>query len=405
MAREREPKEKKGKAAHGVAVAVCFLELAVFAVVLGLCAAGALSALKKEPAPSSELSSQAELTQTTALSAETTETARFKPAASRTEKTVTIAPGTLLTCKGAALVQVGETEDLLLAEQNADTRLYPASLTKVMSMLTFLEVVDESRLDDILVMEQSVLDLAHSQNASCAGFAAGESCRVRELLYAMMLASGADAALSLADYACGSEAAFVEKMNALASEMGLSGTHFQNCTGLHDENHYSTARDQALILSAALENPLCVELMSAPARTTAATAQHPDGILLRSTTLTRFEDTKLSEAGVSLTLAGGKTGYTDEAGQCLLSWSESPGGTRYISVILGCDAEKPMDVVYDTVSLLQLAEKPLAEVTRYIPPQETTDVSGGEGSQTSVTRSTPPEGTASAEQAGGEEES
>jgi D-alanyl-D-alanine carboxypeptidase (penicillin-binding protein 5/6) len=238
-----------------------------------------------------------------------------------------------------------------------------------MTMVTYLELCGTAQLDSITEMQQEVLDTAHFNAASCAGFYPGELCTVRDLLYALMLPSGADAALTLANLASGSEEAFVAQMNRLAADMGLTHTHFVNSIGLHDAQHVSSVQDIACILRYALSDPLCTEIMSAAQYTTASTYQHAAGIKLKSSVLSRISAAVLPPDARTLTVLGGKTGYTDEAGQCLATYADAPDGTRYVCVVAGCAPKKPMDAVCDTLTLYQLSDRAVTEITRLEPPE------------------------------------
>ena len=109
----------------------------------------------------------------------------------------------------------------ILAERDADEQIYPASMTKIMTLVTYLKLCGETAEDDVLIMDADVIAAQRAQMAYTAGFEPGEACTVTDLLYAMMLPSGADAAVMLATHAAGSEAAFAEQMNALLSAMKI----------------------------------------------------------------------------------------------------------------------------------------------------------------------------------------
>ena len=119
--------------------------------------------------------------------------------------------------------------------------MYPASLTKVMTAVVVLDHADE--LDAVVEAPADMFPALWEQNASMAGLQPGESATVEDMLYGLMLPSGADCAIALARYVAGDVEAFVELMNRTAAALGMSGTHFTNPTGLHDADHYSTARD------------------------------------------------------------------------------------------------------------------------------------------------------------------
>ncbi len=133
----------------------------------------------------------------------------------------------------------------ILYEKNADEKLEPASVTKIMSLILVFEAID----DGMLTMETPVTASAHaaSMGGSQIWLEEGESMTVHEMLKAVCVASANDCTVALAEAVAGSEENFVSKMNEKASELGMTNTHFSNCTGLPVENHYTTARDIALM--------------------------------------------------------------------------------------------------------------------------------------------------------------
>lgn len=158
--------------------------------------------------------------------------------------------------------------------------------------------------------------------------------RVRDLVYGVMLPSGAECCLALADEASGSEEAFVEKMNKKAKSIGMKDTHFMDCTGLHDPEHYSTAYDIALLLKYALHNDTFREVAESHFHSTPATNVHPDGITYYSTMFKNMSDTSVTGGEI----LGGKTGYTSEAGHCLASFAQIYD-REYILVTAGAAAD------------------------------------------------------------------
>ena len=311
---------------------------------------------------------------TTETTTTTTTTVTLYPlAASRTTETVTLGDD-LVYGNTAALIAVHEDGNILLAEKNADAVIFPASMTKIMTMLTYFKLCGEDGLDTAVVMDSEVLSFAWQNSASCAGFYENEVCTVRDLLYGTMLPSGADAALMLAKLASGGEAAFVREMNAYAEEMGLANTHFVNCTGLHDEAHYSTAQDIAVMLGYAIQDPLCCELMSAAVYVTEPNDHHTKGLTMKSTLFNRMTGEELpARYGIAVTVRGGKTGYTDEAGQCLATWAEDTWGNVYLAVVAGCKPKEPYEAIDDTLTLYMMTQLPYAAMTRYTAePDETT---------------------------------
>ncbi|MDE6658207.1 MAG: hypothetical protein K2J88_06470, partial [Oscillospiraceae bacterium] len=214
----------------------------------------------------------------------------------------------------------------ILAQKGAEEKIYPASMTKLMTLIVAIEHTEN--FNDTFKMTQEIINDLYAQEASMAGFAGEEECSVMDMLYGAALPSGADATTGLAMYVAGSEEAFVKLMNEKVAELGLQHTHFMNCSGLHDENHYSTPTDIALILEYCLRNETCKKIISTYTYTTNSTEQHPDGITLYDSMFSKMTGTEVE----GITILGGKTGYTDEAGQCLASYAQTPDGHCYIAV-------------------------------------------------------------------------
>ncbi|MDE5596907.1 MAG: hypothetical protein K2J04_03665, partial [Lachnospiraceae bacterium] len=127
----------------------------------------------------------------------------------------------------------------IIARKGETTRIVPASMTKVLTLLVAVENIDN--LDDTFEITSDITDYCLKNDCSNAGFEVGEVVTIKDLLYAAILPSGADGALGLAYYVAGSQEAFVELMNAKLKELGIAGTaHFTNCVGLYDDNHYCT---------------------------------------------------------------------------------------------------------------------------------------------------------------------
>lgn len=120
-------------------------------------------------------------------------------------------------------------------------RMYPASMTKLMTALVAYEQIPD--LQTKVTLDSAMFDPLYEEGASMAGFSAGEEVTAEDLLYGVLLPSGAECCIGLAEYVSGSEEAFVELMNQKAAELGMNQTHFCNPTGLHDENHYTTVSD------------------------------------------------------------------------------------------------------------------------------------------------------------------
>lgn len=230
----------------------------------------------------------------------------------------------------------------VVAQKNPDSTIFPASMTKIMTLIVAYENCDN--FNDTFTMTAEITDPLFIAGASVAGFSVGEEITIRDLLYGAILPSGGDATDALAIYTAGSIDAFVDMMNRKVLEMGLSNTHFANPSGLHDDDHYSTPHEIALILEYALQIEECREILSTYQYTTNSTPQHPDGILLTSTMFSRMAG---DESGVA-TIIGGKTGYTNEGLHCLASYAKVNGGNEYIFVT--AHAPGTYDPVYDCIN-------------------------------------------------------
>ncbi len=233
----------------------------------------------------------------------------------------------------------------ILAEQNAHTRINPASMTKVLTVLVAAEHITD--LDDTFTIPQEINDYVFTHDCSTADFDPNEAVTVRDLFYGTILPSGADAALGLAYYVAGSQEAFVDLMNEKLDELGLSSSaHFTNCIGIYDENHYCTMYDMAMIMEAALDNELCKEVMSVHIYTTSSTPQHPDGLEISNWFLRKIEDKDTHGEVVC-----GKTGYVAQSGNCAVSYGTDKNGNGII-IVTG-NAPRGWRCIYDHVALYQ----------------------------------------------------
>ena len=231
------------------------------------------------------------------------------------------------------LVELGSNESI--AEKDADERIYPASMTKVMSLLIVCERA--KNLNTKLKVTKEVADYAARMDGS--GYLSGkknlnDELTIKDLLYLTSYYSDTIAIIMLANYVAGSEAAFVRLMNNKAKALGLENTNFANCTGLHDENNYSTCREIAAIMAYALDNPLCEKLLTSTEVYKIKTNSNDYTLWMPSWYgEDRFEQKTRLE---TVTGKGGKTGYIEESGICLVSYAESNSTSkRYIQVIVG----------------------------------------------------------------------
>lgn len=221
----------------------------------------------------------------------------------------------------------------ILMDMDGGERIYPASLTKIMTAIVAIEHTDD--FTQRVTVEKNVFEDLCEKDASMAGFEPGEEVSLRDLLYGILLPSGAECCLTYARHVAGTEAAFVDLMNQKAEELGMCRTHFSNTTGLHEENHYTTAEDMAALLQYALSNETFREAFTSKTYDVEPTNIHPKGICLQSTLSKGIEEIEMEgKAMEAEMILGGKTGYTDEAGLCLASLAEI-SGQEYILVTAG----------------------------------------------------------------------
>lgn len=218
----------------------------------------------------------------------------------------------------------------VLAERDSRATIYPASMTKILTLLVAAEhVTEQAMAHGTFTMTREVGDYCFVNGCSNVGYEVDEVIPMVELFYGCILCSGADACLGLAGTIFGSHEAMVEAMNEKLEELGLSGTsHFTNCVGLHDENHYTTVEDMAIILKAALENEFCRQVLNTITYQSQSTPQHPDGQVLSNLFSRRIQ---YQDTG-SVTVSCAKTGWVEESGFCAASYGETPDGRGYICV-------------------------------------------------------------------------
>lgn len=223
-------------------------------------------------------------------------------------------------------------DQIILQQQNSEEEIYPASLTKMMTVIVAIENLSNLQ-EEIKLTHNTFVDL-YVANAAMAGFQPGEKVSAIDLLYGIMLPSGAESCIALADRIAGSESNFVRMMNEKAKALGMSNTHFTNAIGLHNENHYTTVSDLAVLLNYALQNDTFREVFTSSHYSVQSTNKHPDGITFYSTLYEDLSNTSISNGEI----IGGKTGYTKEAGQCLASLAKV-GKHEYILITAGAKGD------------------------------------------------------------------
>ena len=210
----------------------------------------------------------------------------------------------------------------VLAENNADTKLAPASLTKIMTVYVALKEISKGHLHltDLATISQRARDASGSRMF----LEVKQQVKVEDLLKGIIIQSGNDASIALAEHIATQESTFADMMNQQAAQLGMKNTHFQNSDGLPIENHYTTARDLTTLTSALIkEFPEYYPWFSQKEFTFNKIVQHNRNLLL----------------GRDESVDGVKTGFTDDAGYCLVA-SSLREGMRLISVVMGTKSSK-----------------------------------------------------------------
>lgn len=243
--------------------------------------------------------------------------------------------GPLIGAEGAILLEANT--GTILYAKNIDERLYPASTTKIM---TCLLAVENAKLTDTITFSNNAVFSIESDSSNI-GMDVGQSITLEQALYGILVGSANEVANATAEYVGGSIDDFVTMMNDRAAELGCKNTHFSNVHGLFDENHYTTAYDLALIAKAFFQNELLSKIGNTKSYHFTPTATQPDDFTIANkhqliSGVTPYED-----------IVGGKTGYTQEARQTLVTCAER-NGMKLICVIM---KEESPEQFNDTVKL------------------------------------------------------
>ena len=217
----------------------------------------------------------------------------------------------------------------VIYERNADQRAFPASTTKIMTCILAIEA---GNLDEKDTVGEEVTPFTNY--SSLMGLKKGETVTMRDLIYGLMLPSGNDAGAAIAVHIAGNIEGFVDMMNRKAAELGMTGTHFTNPHGVHNDNHYSTARDLAKLITYAEKNAIFREVDRTASYTVPANSVRTEPLELASTNrlIRKVEGDPVDTVYPYCT--GGKTGDTDMAGKCLVATAERDGAC-VIVVLLG----------------------------------------------------------------------
>lgn len=261
-------------------------------------------------------------------------------------------PSADLTAVSAALMDADT--GAMLFEKNGEQRMYPASITKVM---TALVVLKHANLEDqVSFSHDAVYNVDYG--SSNAQIDEGDVLTVSDCLHALLLKSANEAANALAEHVAGSREKFAEMMNEEAAALGCSSTHFSNPSGLFSEDHYTTAHDMALIGQAAFRDKRFLDIEKEKSYTLKGCRRNPEGITIYMEHKMLLQNSPYYDERV----VAGKTGFTKDAGNTLLTLAQS-GKRRLIAVVLG---DKTPYHYSDTRALFDLGfgqteNQPLAE--------------------------------------------
>lgn len=219
-------------------------------------------------------------------------------------------------------------KDTIIMEKNIKDKIYPASLTKIMTAILAIESLPD--LNEEIILSNDVFNGLYEAGAAMAGFKSGEKVRAIDLLYGALLRSGADACVGIAHLVAGSEQEYTELMNKKAVKLKMINTHFSNTTGLHADDHYTTMEDLAILVKYALKNETFREIFTTEKYITPPTNKNPNGITVYNYMFRNIGEQNSDD----FEIIGGKTGFTDEAGLCLASLAKK-GDQEYVLITVG----------------------------------------------------------------------
>ena len=235
------------------------------------------------------------------------------------------------------------TDGTISYQKNIYKKMYPASTTK---SLTAYLAITQANPDDTVTISEHAADQA--SDSSVCGMRAGDRIKLSDLLYGLMLKSGNDAAVAIAEHISGSEEAFAELMNETARSFGATNSHFVNANGLHDEDHYTCVYDLYLIFAHAIEEDFFMQLI----QTTSYTVYYTDASGTQAsqtwTNTNKYLNGEVTQPD-GITVLGGKTGTTNAAGYCLVLLSNNDKKEPVISVILKSDGRNNLYYVMNQV--------------------------------------------------------
>lgn len=263
-----------------------------------------------------------------------------------------------------AAILIDSSSEKVLYSKNENQKMYPASTTKI---LTAILTIENCNLNDVVTVPYEAISSITS-GYSVAALQAGEQLTVEQLLQVMLVHSANDAANVLAFHVSGSIENFAELMNNKVSELGLTNTHFTNPSGMHDENHYTTAHDLAIIMKYCMKNDTFRSLSSLKYCTIPATNKYDVRVFNTTNELLIYDNRDVSSNYYYKYVIAGKTGYTTQAKNCLVSVAKKEN-LELICVVLSAgiypnnvsakfvDTKSIFDYGYNNYTIKKLREK------------------------------------------------
>ena len=245
---------------------------------------------------------------------------------------------------GALLFDIKDQK--ILYSEHVNEKLYPASTTKILTAYVALKY---GKLDDYVTVSANAVDVP--SDSSSAHLQKGDVLTLEDLLYALMLPSGNDSAVAIAEHISGSTEDFAKLMNEEAHALGATNTHFVNPHGYQDKDHYTTAYDLYLIFNECIKNETFLKIISSTSWSTRVTQS--DGTV-RDVTWPQSNQFVNGgrEVPKGITITGGKTGNTFDAGSCILLYGHDSKETPFIAIIMGASSRRNL---YDNMTFLLAA--------------------------------------------------
>lgn len=247
---------------------------------------------------------------------------------------------------------------LVYYEKKSDEKIFPASMTKIVTVSLALEKIDD--LSETVTIQASDLKGLAESHATVAGFYVGERVTYEDLIYGALLPSGADACNALARVTYGSLSNLVDAMNQRVTDLNLKNTHFMNVTGLHDDHHYTTVHEMAILLNSALSNSEFVKVFETRKHTSSKGNHQWTSSLQRGKDYKNIDIQKID---------GGKSGFTDEA-QLTFASTMTIDHHQFILVTAYAKGQYTQNHVQDAVTVCQYMNDHFHQIVFYKKDEE-----------------------------------